>query len=127
MPTQTVAIVNAGGWGDLSAEKGSYDEFAGLVQGILERAERRGFDGAVYKAAEPHVVRNIQEALVKLGGHGVLVFLTRGMLGEARRIKQQYTEIRVIVFTGLIPADDVIVVSKGWVLTSEQLERVILD
>ncbi len=126
---QTVVIVNAGGWGGLSAEKGSYDAFVETLREIVDRAERRSssFSGeTTYRVAEAHVTRSVEEVLKKLDGHGVLVFVTRGMLGEARRIKREYPNIRVVVLTGDIPDDDVIVVSKRWILSNEQLERVIL-
>ena len=121
-----VVIVNAGGWGSLSAEKGDYDEFVGYLQRILDAAEEKVRE-RLEKAAEVHVVRSVKEALDILDGHGVLVFMTRGMLGEARRIKARYEKMVVVVLTGLIPSDEVIILSKGWDLAMNQLQRAILD
>lgn len=125
---KTVVIVNAGGWGALSAEKGSYDHFVELLREIVDAATV-GVHGRDEKAAEVHVVRSVGEALEQLDGRAVqaLVFVTRGMLDEARRIKHQRPKIRVVVLTGNIPDDDVIVVNKLWVLSNAQLKRMILD
>ncbi len=82
--------------------------------------------GRTEKAAEVHVARSINEALGILRGNGILVFVTRGMLGEARRIKHQHPEIRVVVFTGDVPDDEVLIADKTLELTIEQPKRVIL-
>ncbi len=118
-------IVNAGGWGDLSAERGSYDSYVEHLSRICANVDR---DGVFCKLAHVHVVQSVGEALEKLSGRAVqvLVLVTRGMLGEARRIKLQHPKIRMVVFTSDVPDDEVLIADKTLGLTIEQLRRVIL-
>lgn len=122
---QTVVIVNAGAWRDLSAEHGSYDAFVEHLRRTCANVEREP-DGVVRELVQVHVARSVEEALAKLDDKGVLVFVTRGMLGEARRIKHQHPKIRVVVLTSDVLDDEVLIVDKTLSLTVEQLRRVIL-
>ncbi len=111
-----VVIVNAGGWGDLSAEKGSYDNIARSFQDLLSRAKDKDWYTQQEKpAAEVRIVTNNEEALSWLDGRGTVIYLTRGMLREAHKVAEQYPQIRVVLLTGELPEGEVIITGKHWV------------
>jgi hypothetical protein len=111
VPMKKVVIVNAGGRGKLSAAEGSYDTIAMGLKRWFEEAESPIKPGT--KIVEAVVVSSMEEAMEKFGTE-VLVFLTAGMLEEARKFKRSHKDIKVIVLTGLIPEDEVIIVDKNW-------------
>lgn len=44
----------------------------------------------------------------------ILVFLSRSEIAKARAIKKAYPTVRVVVLTGLIPTDEVVVAATSW-------------
>lgn len=100
-----VVIVNAGGRLSLSAGKGDYDN---IVESLLRQID--GFESSNHC----DVVNSVEAARGLLNITDVVIFVTAGLLSEARRIKQSHPRIRVIVLTGLIPEDEVILLSKLW-------------
>lgn len=125
---QRVIIVKEGEWGMLSTEKGDYDAWLGILQRAVEDAVAESLDGKKLKMATVEVVDTLNEALEKLrnGRIDAIVFNSRGMLDQARKIKREHRNTKVIVFTGLIPDDEVILVDKGWLLDKKQIQRIIL-
>ncbi len=125
---QKVIIVKEGEWGTLSTKKGDYDSWLSILQEAVEDAVREGPGGKKEKVATVEVVDTLDEALKKLQNERIdaIVFKSRGMLNEARKIKQEHRRTRVIVFTGLIPDDEVILIDKGWLLGREEIQRIIL-
>jgi hypothetical protein len=122
MGTKKVIFVNAGGYGDVSASKGDYDKIIASFSEELEGMTQLATVGeGREKVATTITVKNTDEAiaLIKGGGDHSLVFLSRSMIPKAREVKRSYPKIRVVVFTGLIPDDEVIIVSKGWVGSSD--------
>lgn len=99
-----VVIVNAGGRLALSAERGDYDNLVESLQRLIN-----GFE-----SCQGEVVNSVEAARGLLDRTDVVIFVTAGLLGEARRIKQSHSRIRVIVLTGLVPGDEVIILSKLW-------------
>ena len=65
-----VVIVNAGGWGSLSAEKGDYDEFVGYLQRILDAAEEKVREH-IRALAGLHFDPQVVEAFLKIEGPGL--------------------------------------------------------
>jgi hypothetical protein len=101
-----VVIVNTGGRRLLLAEKGGYDSFVAFLKDRIE--------GLKEEKIIVEVVTSVEEAMKFFSRMGVLIFITLGMLNEARRIKESHPWLRVIVFTGLLPEDEVILFHKRW-------------
>jgi len=113
-----VIIVKEGHWGDLRQEKGDYDDTVDLLREVLNEAERIK-DGTYYekeKAAEVLVVSSLAEGLKKVThpeSGCTLVFVTRGMLREAERVKGEHPYLRVVLFTGLFPREDHVIILQN--------------
>lgn len=110
-----VAIVNAGGWGELSAKKGSYDSIAESFLELLSMATEKDWSGRERLAAEARVMTSSKEALEWLDGRGTVIYLTRGMLHEARKAATEYPKLRIVLLTGDLPEGEVIIAGKQWV------------
>lgn len=120
-----VAIVSQGEWGTVSRAKGSYDYFERYLHEIADLAVE-GPEPDRRKAAESQIFISLENALGWLNGYGVMVFTTRGMEAKAEEIAQKHPDIRVILFSGLIPSGRVVYVDKGWDLPSKVLEKILL-
>lgn len=108
-----IVIVKEGSWGSLTRQE--YENWVDLVKRIMEGAEEvNPLTHQKEKAAEVEVVETLSDALKQLGTTDILVFVTRGMLSEARKVKRGHPRVKVVLFTGLIPDDEVILVSKRW-------------
>lgn len=71
------------------------------------------------------VAVHTNEALEQLGGMGTIVFISGSMLGEAKRVKAQHPSVEVVLFTGLMPDNEVILIDKAWFLDGRALRRII--
>lgn len=78
--------------------------------------------------AEVEVMETANDALRLIMGEkiDVLVFISRGMMTKARKIKKEYPKLKIVLFTGLIPDEEIILVSKGWLLGVKETQRIIL-
>lgn len=114
--TKKVIIVNEGGFGDLSAEKGDYNKMIELITAALEEEQKSLSGAGKEKPVEVTVVKTSNEAEEKMAGNDVdiVVFVTRGMLAKARGIKATYPRVKVVVLTGLLPEDEVVLINKIW-------------
>ncbi len=116
-----VVIVNAGEYGDLSAAKGSYDSFArGLKATIEELTER--VQNEIRPAALVEVIQSLDQ-ITPGRSVDVLIFVSRSMLEESRRFKHQHPRTTVIVLTGLVSDDEVIILDKLWLAFPEDMLR----
>ena len=106
-----VVIVNAGDRGDLSVKKGSYDNFCARLKAMFERVHPRGKPDE--RVAEVSIVDHEVGAMPMSPGD-VLIFVSLSMLTEAREIKKRNPWMKVVVLTGLLPDDEVVVVDKDW-------------
>src|SRR6266852_830778 len=109
-----VIIVNAGGHMQLSADQGSYD---GLVESYAEILEAENSDEPDGDKVEVKVARSIGEASVLAKDAPInvdvrVIFLTRGMIDDAKRLNKEQPRIRVILFTGDMPKGEPIVLPK---------------
>lgn len=125
---QRVVIVNEGSWGLAEKNRKNYDDGVKLYFDILSQAERKDpGTKKMEKIGNVQVVKSTTEALriLKTGiGVGCLIFNSRSMIPEARQIKKLYPETKVIVLTGLIPDDEIVILNKLWV-TGNTLETVV--
>ena len=87
-------LVNAGGWGTLSAENHDYDDFVGILE---RRFQDKGVEVAVAKSQE--------EVEGEVPSAEYVVYLTRGMVNEAVSIKARFPATQVFLLTGLIPEE----------------------
>lgn len=129
--TKKVIIVNAGGFGELSAKKGDYDGIIAPIKEALEEEQESSFGTGKEKPAEVTVVKTLKEAEEKvafgsLGYANVVVFITRGMLSEAKKIKATYPRVKVVVMTGLLPEDEVVLIDKTWLCSRRSIREHIL-
>ena len=131
MERKRIIMVNEGSWG--RAEEKHYDAFMPAMQGALEHATKKDLhSGKEEKRAEfVKIVDTVEEALerVRRSDADILIFRSRSMISEARRINKQYRRLKVLVLTGLIPDDEVVLVDKGWIahLGSQVLETIVFD
>ena len=113
-----VFIVKEGGSHGMSAEKGDYDRFVGELLRILRiELPKPGTNGKESeRLCEVAVVPSTEEALNELAGsyfRGVLVFVSKGMLWKAEQIKKAHRDLRVVVFSGTSPENEVLTISKA--------------
>lgn len=126
---QKVVIVQEGQWGIASRQGGDYDGWEKTLGRAIESARRE--DPVTHekeKVAEVEFA-TLSDAMemVSRSRVDVLVFDSRSMLHHARKVKQAYPKLKVVLFTGLIPEDEVILVSKGWPLGIDMVRRIILE
>ena len=131
MEQKRVLLVNEGSWGSVKREE--YDTFINSLNRLLEKATEEDYrSGEKRKRAESvAVAASTEEAVeeVKKNHVDVLIFNSRSMIPAAREIKRQYRRLKVIVLTGLIPDDEVILMDKGWIssLGGKVLEEIVFD
>ena len=124
MRTRTVVIVDQGAWGIM--KPGEYDEGMRQLEETLCALRMNPRTGKEEPAATVRRVPNLN-ALKEGSTPDVVIFRTRGMLDAARAYKREHPGVNVIVFTGLIPDGEVLLVSKGWALSSEAVRSIVLD
>ena len=124
--TKRVAIVDEGEWGDVRRARGDYADLNKRLKMALEAAETSSLSGHKEKAAEVKIVQSVKEAGEWLQGYGAIIFTTRGMLGEAKKFAEQFSKIRVILLTGLIPEGEVVLFNKAWLRDRKQIEEIVL-
>ena len=122
-----IAIVIEGTWG--MSNKEMNEQFAGHIE-RWATPDESGKDGYANYEVTTKTVETTKEATDYLDGIccGVtkkLVFLSRSMIPTAQRIKVQQPRWDVIVFTGLIPEDEIKVVQKNW-LDARCIKQILL-
>lgn len=104
-----IVISTEGGWGTSTHEQKT----------MLAESLKAGLEHQFRKSAEAcqvEVVKRVTgEEDVKPFRADILVFLSRSELRKAKRIKSKYPKLKVVVLTGLIPRDEVVVASTSWV------------
>ena len=119
-----VAIVKAGQWGNLLQASGDYDDRVERLEQWLKEA-RSTDDQPV---AEVLVVKTTDEALAWMGGgSGAIIYVSRGMTEEAKKVAAEHHRIRVTLFTGRVPSGEVVFLMEDWISFSvEQVRDVVL-
>jgi len=109
--TTKVLLVRGEGWGLRADNPDKYDKEIEMFAYLLSRAKRSA------NSASVESVETFKEAKerVSKGDINVLVFISRSMIPEAREIKKANRKLKVIVLTGLIPDDEIIIISKLWI------------
>ncbi len=106
-----IVIVNKGGRGVLSAEKGSYDNMCASLKAMFERVRKHGNPDD--QIVEVWVVDD-EEAAKPMQKGDVLIFVSLSELDLARKIKKRNPWMKVVVLTGLLPDDEVAIIDKEW-------------
>ncbi|KKT25252.1 MAG: hypothetical protein UW11_C0031G0005 [Parcubacteria group bacterium GW2011_GWA2_43_9b] len=109
-----LAFVSEGGYGMVT--QAEYDDIAESMVSSYQRLKKADTEEKIFTSVE--VISSVEEAerKVRRGEINILVFLTRGQVQNARRIKTAYPYVKVAILTGLIPDDEIIWVSKAWQL-----------
>ena len=115
MNKRRVLIVRAGGWDKVSAEAGDYDPLIEMIKAQVREITKN----VPAMPVEVVVAGNIDEAdKIMFADFYAVIFLTRSMMAKAREMKaifrQRHRNTKVIVLTGLMPEEDVIIVHKDW-------------
>lgn len=122
-----VLIVQEGQWG--SVQKDDYQKFTDWCVEILSDVKT----AAGEKEAIVEVVATAAEAEVKIRLEAlnqktdVVIFLSRSMGGIAKEFTAKFPEKKIIVFTGLIPKDQVIWINKLWISSRLTLREIVLS
>lgn len=112
-----VFFVREGTWGTVTQVEST--RYLEQVAAVVADAKRR--DPNTKEEVARAVVRIIDgvespefKQALEYGLVNVLVFNSRSQIELARRFKKQNPRIRVVVLTGLIPDDEIIILHKGW-------------
>jgi hypothetical protein len=106
-----IAIVSAGEWGSAKRAEGHYDELEQTFFRALEAAETTSFNSVKKeRAADVKMVASAEDALQWVGSFGTIIFMTRGLIHDAKRIARDRPSVRVVVYTGLIPEGEIVFV-----------------
>ena len=92
-PKKKIIIVKQGHWTDV--REGEYESMIASLRG----------KGGLDEEVEVKLALTFNDALDLLEQEevAVVVFIAKEMLPEAKRIKDNYSKVRVVVFTGLLP------------------------
>lgn len=107
IPTK-VAIIKPKGRGWVKPEE--YDRITEEFHDELARVKYS--DGG--ERAEPQIFSTASEALPWLNGYGAMIFLSRGDIEVAKETARAFPNIRVVLYTGLLPKGEVIYIGKAW-------------
>lgn len=129
MEKQHVVIVAQGSFGNLKEDE--YRSWTETYVAMLESARRQDpHTKEEVPVATVEVVPSVAVLREKFSGFprpDVVIFRTCSMLVEARAIKREFPRAKVIVFTGAMPDDEVILVHKRWNIGIDGLRSIILD
>ena len=121
-----VVVVDNGEWGQMRRAEGDYDVFTDFVRKMFSGRGKEDEGQAMVVADTPEALDAI--ASWTSDSDAVVVYITRGMLAEARRLKETHPDIRVVVLTGAsddLREPDLVIVEKGG-LNYEILDQAIL-
>src|SRR3990167_7637133 len=110
-----VVIVKGGQWGDATPE--DYDWVALIVKKLLEeKTVGQGKEEKIFASIE--IVNGIKEARkAPYIMSDIFIFLSQSQAEEAKALKKGLrSRAKVIVYSGRIPDDEIIWMSKRWSL-----------
>lgn len=131
MAGKRVVIVKEGIWGLMGGD--DYDSWIESVVNSLNRATKKdAYSGEETKMAESvEVVATLKEAevLIRESRVDILILKSRSMIQGAREIKAENPRLKVILFTGKVPDEEIIIANKGWIamLGSSILNTIVFD
>lgn len=138
-PMKKVIIVKEGSWGDLHSEKGDYDSLMEVLKMVIERpavvfdsgkkVERRVAE-VEFVETQKEALNRVLEAPINVQVHAV-IFKSRSMMDVAKKFKKRclemHRETKVILFSGLLPEGEVILIEHSWNLDPENLQSIIVS
>ncbi|MFC1598611.1 hypothetical protein ACFL2U_01185 [Patescibacteria group bacterium] len=120
---KNVVLVRQGGWGQVT--KPEYHKFGEFLRRQVEKlnAKKSEQDQINFEIVDD--IEAINDRLHTLNDIDTLIFISRSEIDNARKIKKQYSHIEnVIVLTGLIPDDEILIIEKTW-LTEDLLKQLL--
>ncbi len=111
MEQKKVLIVKGGQWG--SATPGDYERGARTLKRLLEMDEDEkpgAEDERVFSSIE--IVDGLKEAMSV--SSDIVIFLSLGQINDARTLKRERLWVKVVIYTGLIPDEEIIWMNKSW-------------
>jgi hypothetical protein len=118
---RNVVLVKQGGWGQVT--KSEYDDFINFLKRQIEKNYAKGTTHDEINFEIVDDLASIEDRLSTLNDIDTLIFISRSEIDNARKIKKQYSHIKnVIVLTGLIPDEEILIIEKTW-LSEELLRR----
>ncbi len=131
MKKQKIVIVNEGQWGWGVEDERSYDNLVEIFTLALRKAEKKSpGTKKIEKIADVRLVGGADDALKMLkNGFGIdcLIFNSRSMISMAREIKKDYPRVKILVFTELIPDNEIVILNKAWVTTTESIQTFVFN
>lgn len=137
MSKKTVVIVREGTWGGITQER--KDEDVAMLKRVLETPTVRFKTGEPNKKeeqrADVEIVATTDDARKRLVNRNplvdVVVFDSAVNISDARALKRERPRLTVVVLTGMIPKDEVLILSRDWLDggkdSIETMQSVILD
>lgn len=122
-----VVFVRQGVWG--SMDQAGEDQFRVMIETWVRGVITKDLDtGKEAAAAEVETVEDVAAARERLsrGGVDVLVLNSRSQISAARELNHTFPHVRIVVMTGLLPKEEIIIADKGW-LTEEGIRHIILN
>ena len=106
---RNIVLVKQGGWGQVT--KPEYEDFISYMKRNIEKIE----SNIEIKFDVVDSLDDIKDRLTVLNDIHTLIFISRSEIETARKIRKQYSHINnVIVLTGLIPDDEILIIEKPW-------------
>jgi len=123
-----VVIVTSGAWGKVTDKE--YRRYVNILKRHIAEANEahKKLTHTDIDQYEVEEVKSPDYAIAKLRAwdhdmipRGILVFVTRGLAEKAEEIAAKYPELKVFVFTGLIPDKKVRYIKKTWACDSNSI------
>ncbi len=113
-----VLIVRDGGYGSNLAQLGHYDDQISLLIEVLKNIEKTMAEDTTTVVKEQITVSVVKqgeaERILSLsrGINTKVIYITRGMLPQAKETAKRFPQARVILYTACLPEMEVIIVPK---------------
>jgi len=128
MIKKKVLIARCGGWGNLNAKNGDFDNQIDLLTDQLKKyCNDSSLDLQI--DLEIQVVSKQEEIIHELAQqkqvHSI-IFLTSGMIDFSKVLKKEFPSLNVVLFTADFPEDEIKIIGKNWFLNPETIWRIII-
>lgn len=122
-----VVFVRQGTWGITTQEE--EDGYLEVIKLSVSIIKNHGPHADMEAAATVETVETSDDARRRLeqGNVDVLVFNSRSHISAARELKRHFPRVKIVVMTGLIPKEEVIIVHKAWIHGEEITRRIFVD
>lgn len=106
-----VLAVLEGTWGGISQE-----DAKGFLEQTMAALKRHGLKAGVnVSIAFAETLAELQAQLHRGGPWDLVVFNSRGVLDEAKRLQRQFPRIQMVLLTGLVPDGELMILPKSFI------------